>query len=123
NGNDIPAIRYADVLLMRAEALNELNGPTGEAIALINQVREKAGVPPLALAEVASKEAFRAHLLAERGWEFFSEGQRRRDLIRHGLFIESARQRGKNASQHHERYPIPQPEIDKNPNLEQNPGY
>ncbi len=46
-GNDIPEIRYADVLLSRAEALNELNGPTQEALDLINEVRDRAGVDNL----------------------------------------------------------------------------
>ena len=48
-GNDIIVIRYADILLTRAEALNELNGPTQEAIDLINEVRNRAGATPLNL--------------------------------------------------------------------------
>ena len=122
-GNDIPAIRYADILLIQAEALNELNGPTQEAVDLINRVREVAGAPPLSLADVPSPEALREAILAERGWEFFTEGLRRQDLIRHGVFIERAQQRGKNAKPFHRRYPLPQDELDKNPNLEQNEGY
>src|SRR5690606_3265716 len=58
-GNDIPVIRYADILLSRAEALNEVNGPSLEVIDLINKVRERAGVSPLIL-EDYSKESFRA---------------------------------------------------------------
>lgn len=123
NGNDIPVIRYADILLMRAEALNELQGPNAESIDLINQVREKAGVPPVTLAQLSSKQALRDHILKERSWEFFTEGVRRDDLIRHGKFIEMAQQRGKAAQPHHVRFPLPQSEIDKNPNLQQNPGY
>ncbi|MBW3629015.1 MAG: RagB/SusD family nutrient uptake outer membrane protein [Gemmatimonadetes bacterium] len=123
NGNDIPIVRYADVLLMRAEALNELQGPNQESIGLINQVRNKAGVPPVTLAALSTRQALRDHLLEERRWEFFTEGLRRQDLIRHGKYIELAQKRGKNAQAHHVWYPLPQSEIDKNPNLQQNPGY
>ena len=123
NGNDQPVLRYADILLSRAEALNELNGPSQESIDLINQVRQRADVPILQLADFASTEALRDHILAERGWEFFSEGKRRKDLIRHGKLISDAVARGKNAQPYHVRFPIPQREIDANPNLEQNTGY
>ncbi len=43
SGNDVPVIRYADILLTKAEALNELNGPTQESLDLINEVREPCG--------------------------------------------------------------------------------
>ncbi len=122
-GNDFPIIRYADILLSRAEALNEISGPTEEAISLINEVREVAGVPALSLNNFSSKEALRDHILDERAWEFFTEELRRQDLIRHGKFIELANERGKSAFDYHVLFPIPQNEIDRNPNLEQNPGY
>lgn len=109
--------------VISAEALNELQGPNAESIALINQVREKAGLGPATLPQLSSKEALRDHILAERSWEFFSEGLRRMDLIRHERFIEMAQQRGKAAQPHHVLFPIPQDEIDKNPSLQQNPGY
>ena len=123
NGGDVPLIRYADVLLIRAEALNELRGPNVESIDLINQVRARAAVPALRLSDYATKEALRAHILAERGWEFHTESLRRQDLIRHGKLVEYARARGARAEPHHVRYPLPQTEIDKNPNLKQNEGY
>ncbi|MGV3559916.1 RagB/SusD family nutrient uptake outer membrane protein [Larkinella arboricola] len=122
-GNDFPVYRYADILLTRAEALNELSGPTQEAIDLINQVRARAGVAALKLGDFASKETLRAHLLKERGWEFFSEELRRQDLIRHGKFIEYAKARGKIAFDYQVLFPLPQSEIDRNPNLKQNEGY
>nr|WP_295934360.1 RagB/SusD family nutrient uptake outer membrane protein [uncultured Dyadobacter sp.] len=122
-GNDFPVVRYADILLSRAEALNELQGPTPEVIALINQVRAKAGITALSIADFASKEALRAHILKERGWEFFSEELRRQDLIRHGKFIELAKGRGKVAFDHQVLFPLPQSEIDRNPSLKQNDGY
>jgi len=123
HGNDCPLIRYADILLSRAEALNELNGPDREPLELLNQIRERANVPLLHLDDLPTKEAFRDHLLQERAWEFFSEGLRRQDLIRHGKFIELALQRGKQAKPHHVRYPIPRREIEANSKLTQNDGY
>lgn len=122
-GNDVPVIRYADVLLTRAEALNELNGPTQEAIDLINEVRARADVDDLLLTDFASKESLRDHILMERGWEFYLEGIRREDLIRHGKLIERAQQRGLPAQDFHVRLPIPTFALDANPNLKQNPGY
>lgn len=122
-GNDIPEIRYADVLLSRAEAMNELNGPTQEAIDLVNLVRDRAGVDDLLLADFPTKESLRDHLLDERGWEFYLEGQRRHDLIRHGKFIERAQQRGQPAQPHHVRMPIPTFALEANPRLTQNNGY
>lgn len=123
HGNDASRLRYADILLMRAEALNEISGPNAESIALINQVRAKAEVPLLTLSQFPTKEALRDHILQERAWEFHTEGLRRLDLIRHDKFISSARARGKVAGDFRVRYPLPQAEIDKNSELKQNPGY
>lgn len=123
HGNDIPEIRFADILLSRAEALNELNGPTAEAIQLINQVRTRAGLAGLKLENIASKDALRDLILLERGHEFYNEGHRRMDLIRTGQFISNARARGKNAQPHHLVFPIPQVVIDSDPNIVQNPNY
>ncbi|UZR96267.1 RagB/SusD family nutrient uptake outer membrane protein [Chondrinema litorale] len=121
-GNDVPAIRYADILLSRAEALNELSGPTQEAIDLINQVRERAQAPLLQLADYDQSSLLNA-ILQERRWEFFHEGKNREDLLRHDMFISDAVARGKNATAYQALYPIPQYDIDANPLLEQNDGY
>ncbi|MDF9799393.1 hypothetical protein OKW21_004656 [Catalinimonas alkaloidigena] len=123
NGNDIPYIRLADIILTRAEALNEISGPTPEAIDLINQVRNRANATPITLAQYPDKESLRDFILAERGREFYSEGLRREDLIRHGKFIQQALDRGIAAEDYQVLYPLPQPQLDNNPNLEQNPGY
>jgi hypothetical protein len=123
NGNDIPYIRLSDIILARAEALNELNGPSQEAIDLINRVRNRAKVAPIILSNYGSKEALRDFILAERGREFYSEGLRREDLIRHGSYIQQAINRGISAKPHQVLYPIPQAQIENNPNLKQNPGY
>jgi hypothetical protein len=124
HGNDVPMIRYAEVLLNRAEALNEINGPTQEAVGLLNQVRARAGVHEFSVSDFASKEAMRNALLDERGWEFVAEGLRRIDLIRHGKLISRAVARGaSNAKDYMTLFPIPLDEIKANPKLEQNPEY
>lgn len=124
HGNDVPMIRYAEVLLNRAEALNELQGPTQESVDLLNQVRIRAGVPEYSLSDFPSKEVMREAFLNERGWEFVAEGMRRMDLIRHGKLISQAVARGAtNAKDYMTRFPIPLNEIEANPNLEQNQGY
>ena len=74
NGNDIPFIRYADILLNRAEALNELDGSNQESLDLIKQVRQRAGLGNMQLADFATTEILRTHLLKERGWEFSLKG-------------------------------------------------
>lgn len=123
HGNDYPMLRYADILLMRAEALNEMNEPDEENVGLINLVRQRAGLEGLDY-EDFSKESLRDHILQERSWEFYYEGRRRADLIRHGKFISKARERGvTNAQDYHVLFPIPQVEMDANPNMEQNSGY
>jgi starch-binding outer membrane protein, SusD/RagB family len=124
SGNDVPLLRYADILLSRAEALNELNGPTQEAIDLINMVRTRAGLDNLTLAQATTKEVLRDLIFRERGWEFYSEGKRREDLLRMDKFIAGAQARGITAAaDKHKLFPIPQAEIDANPLCEQNPGY
>ena len=120
--SDIPEVRYADILLSRAEALNEINGPTQEAVDLVNQVRQRAGLSDFNLADF-DQSSLRSAILQERAWEFAYEGKSRQDQIRHGVMIERAKARGKNAQDFHQRFPIPQREIDANPNVTQNPGY
>jgi hypothetical protein len=123
HGNDIPVVRYADILLTRAEALNEVNGVNIESVSLINQVRARAGIAPLDINSITSKEQFRTFILRERGWEFISEGKRREDLIRQDLFISRAIARGVAAKPHQVVFPIPQVEIDANKAMVQNAGY
>lgn len=118
-----PILRYAEVLLSFAEAENELNGPTADAVKALKQVTDRAGVKIPASA-TASKEAFRDYLLLERGHELFGEGVRRQDLIRHGVYIKLARERGNNAQDYQVLFPIPQFAItESNGILKQNPGY
>lgn len=127
SGHDFKIIRYADVLLSKAEALNELNGPTPAALDLINQVRIRAKATPLTIIGFATKEALRNAILDERGKEFYFEGKRREDLIRHGKYVSSKRTHLVNpvpsAQDFRVLMPIPQAEIDVNPKMVQNLGY
>lgn len=118
-----PVLRYAEVLLSYAEAENELNGPSADAIKALKQVTDRAGIE-IPTAASASKEAFRDYLLLERGHELFGEGMRRQDLIRHGVYIRRACERGNKAQDYQVLYPIPQFAItESNGILEQNAGY
>jgi hypothetical protein len=124
HGNDVPMIRYAEVLLNRAEALNEISGPTQEAVDLLNLIRARAGVPLYSIGDFTTKDQLRNALLDERGWEFVAEGMRRMDLIRHGKLISRAIARGAtSAKDYMTLFPIPLDEIKANPALQQNPGY
>ncbi len=120
---NFPVLRYADVLLMKAEALNML-GRTTEAEAPLNEVRARAG---LTAVTGLTQNEFKEKVLHERRMELAFEGQRWFDMIRvddgqWGLdFLHSI---GKlNASEKHLLFPIPLKERESNPNLEQNPGY
>jgi hypothetical protein len=81
---DVPLARWADVLLMYAEAVARKSQavPTGEALQAVNSVRARAGLNPLTGAAISSYNAFMDALLLERGHEMLYEGQRKIDLIR-----------------------------------------
>ena len=130
SANDYPVIRYADVLLMYAEAENEL-GNSADAHTYINIVRKRArfngieDLPTVPDYENLSKDVFRAVVLNERRLEFVAEGQRWFDLVRtHTLekLVPLAKS-GITPQQKHYLFPIPQHEIDLNPKLVQNAGY
>lgn len=116
-------LRYADVLLMRAEALN-LTGNTEGAIVLLNQIRDRADLPDYNGA--VEPNAVDAAILDERRSEFMLEGQRWFDLQRKGFDV--ARQAIQSAKSIDIQpfqllFPVPQGEIDRNPLLSQNEGY
>jgi hypothetical protein len=77
-----PVMRLADVYLMYAEATNAVNGPQADAIALLNKIRHRGNLPPLAADKTASKEAFFNAIEQERIVELFGEGHRAFDLRR-----------------------------------------
>lgn len=123
-------LRYADILLMHAEALNELNR-TSEAYAFIQQVRDRANLPDLATVKPNMTQAeMRDQIAHERALEFAIESIRIHDLIRWGWFYDEEKlaelrehdAEFNNWSPGKEYLPIPQRELDINPNLERNPA-
>ena len=118
--------RFADVLLMHAEAVNEggAAGPMSAVVAL-DSVRHRAGLPSVG---VTAQGAMRDSIRVERRREFVLEGQRWFDLQRYGTL--DAAMRAKQAEMGYavtgvpsQYFPIPQSEIDINPKLTQNPGW
>lgn len=130
SANDYPVIRYADVLLMDAEAENEL-GNTPEALTYINMIRKRArwdgNIERNTTPDYVglSQTDFRAAVLNERRLEFVAEGQRWFDLVRTKTLqtLVPIAKPGIVPQDKHYLFPIPQREIDLNPNLKQNPGY
>jgi starch-binding outer membrane protein, SusD/RagB family len=125
--NNYRMIRYADVLLMYAEALNGLN-QTASAYPYVDQVRERAGMLSLTEAKPdLNKEQFLEQLKHERIVELSGEGWRFADLARWGDLSPALASRDPEFANFvvgkHEWYPIPQRDIDLNPNLTQNPNY
>lgn len=123
--NNWPVLRYADILLMRAEALNELGyTPDGEAFELLNSIRKRAGLAARTSAELTDQESFRTALEQERRVELAFENHRWFDLVRTGRALEVLRSKGIAIQDHQLLFPIPQTQIDINPDLlKQNPGY
>ncbi len=124
HGTNLPLIRYADVLLMYAEAINESQGPTDEAYMGIDKVRERSNAS--VLARGLSQEALRQAIRDERYMEFHGEGVRWFDLVRWEILkerLEAVRPGVTVSWPKHRFFPIPQNEVDANPNLEQNDGY
>jgi hypothetical protein len=121
--------RYGDVVMMYAEAENEVSGPTANVYSAINSIRNRAGMPDVTPG--LTQDQMRQEIWHERQVEFAWEGTRYFDLIRWGtaatvipqatLFGESFDSRV--FEPHMVLFPIPQSEIDQNPNLTQNPGY
>jgi len=133
---DVPLIRFADVLLMYAEAVNEAGGPVNEAYQAVQRIRERAGVAPLE--GNLGKEQLRQAIRLERLKEFAGEGQLFFDVRRwrtahtgdpifglNGMLLDF---RGQPLYQRvftekDYLWPIPQQEIDINNSLTQNPGW
>ena len=112
-GNDFPVLRYADVLLMLAEALNEQNySADGEALELLNQVRTRAGVTPLSAMDLPDQASFREAVLNERRLELALENHRWFDLVRTGRAREAMQAVNLSIQPFQLVYPIPQREID-----------
>ena len=118
--NDLPIFRYADILLMKAEALARQG--QGGAKDLFNQIRKYAGAPEIA-AEPTLEDIYQ-----ERGREFFDENWRRNDMIRFGHFEDEFFPHYKNFpdakfDKFRRIFPVSQDAIDLNLGWTQNPGY
>lgn len=128
-GNDQILLRYADVLLMYAEALNEIQYDASEgslALKYLNAVRQRAGISNLTVKQLPTQEKFRKGILVERQREFPYEGQRWFDLVRMGFAKSVMAENGIEIKDYQLLFPIPQQEIEKVGDksiLWQNPGY
>jgi tetratricopeptide (TPR) repeat protein len=127
SGNNYRYFRYADVLLLYAEALNEL-GQTSEAYKYVDKVRLRAGLAALSTAMPGLNQSqFREQLKHERITELSGEGHRWEDLTRWNELGPQLASRDPAFANFikgkHEFLPIPQFDLDINPNMEQNPGY
>ncbi|ARS39151.1 hypothetical protein CA265_05475 [Sphingobacteriaceae bacterium GW460-11-11-14-LB5] len=128
-------LRFAEVILIDAEAENELNGPTSKAYTSINKIRKRAGLADLTTG--LTKDQFRDSVYLDRRLELVGECHRYFDLIRQtgtevtgvgpegkGILLKNLKLVGKtNVAARHYLYAIPQGEIDRNPKLTQNPGW
>lgn len=129
-----PVYRYSDVLLMLAEAINEIEGPTNEAYGYINQVRQRAGLDNLTTG--LTQPEFRESVYHEERVELAFENQRWFDLLRTGRALEVMDAHGVeekqrlnrvtsemfNVQEHQLLYPIPAKEVRLN-GFDQNPGW
>jgi hypothetical protein len=112
--HDFVLLRYADVLLSKAEA-HLWSGDASGALGIVNQIRVRAGVTPF-----NSLDADK--MLAERGREMYVENDRRRALIRFGKFNDAWWEKPASDAKY-KLFPIPQDQINANSKLVQNPGY
>ncbi|MDH5608100.1 MAG: RagB/SusD family nutrient uptake outer membrane protein [Cyclobacteriaceae bacterium] len=113
--NDFVVLRYADVLLAKAEALWRLNAADPAALAIVNSIRTRAGVDTFAALDANN-------LYAERGREMFAELTRRQDQIRFGTWGAGWWEKAVSGPTY-EIFPIPQIQIDANSSLHQNPNF
>lgn len=113
--NDFPVFRLADVLLMRAEALWRLSNGSAEAVELVRQVRERAGLSKI---DPLTEDALYKEILRELAYE----GHARPTMIRFGTFTDARWEKPASADSR-KIYPVPDAQRNGNPNLGQNPGY
>lgn len=145
--NDFPVFRYAEVYLMKAECLLR-TGNADAAAEIVTKIRERAFKSKPEKAVVTGGELMMGskynygyatdnvvspveggadiqfgRFLDELGWEFAAEAHRRQDLIRFGVFSTKTWLNHKPNGDDKKLFPIPLEELNKNPNLKQNPGY
>lgn len=129
---DVIYLRTADIMLVYAEALNEINnGPNATAYQMINEVRERARFDGTIELDILpdlsglSYQQFKDAILEERRWELVMEGSRYHDLVRMGKLVEkvSLAKPFANPQPYHVLLPIPQRERNLNNQLTQNDPY
>ena len=115
--NDVATIRYAEILLTKAEALLRSGGAASEALGLVNQVRQRSNATALGTLTLST-------MLDERGRELIYESTRRRDLIRFGNWFSGTwKYKTEVTPEYRKLLPIPVTELNANPALKQNSGY
>jgi len=112
--NDVALMRYADVLLMKAEALMR-SGDNAGALTLVNQLRSVRGASQLSSVNADV-------MLAERGRELWNENWRRNDLVRFGKYLDAWSDKPASDAKYL-LFPFSSGQLASNPNLQQNPGY
>lgn len=115
--NDFVIYRYADILMMKGEALVR-QGKAADAVPLFNKVRARTGLADYVAADLTLDEIY-----AERGREFVWEGSRRQDMIRFGKWTAARDLKAAEADNHTELFPIPARAMTNNDKLVQNNGY
>jgi starch-binding outer membrane protein, SusD/RagB family len=122
--NDLALFRYADAILMVAEAKMRAAAPDNAgALTIVNNLRTARGAAPLPTMTLVSATNYDPKtLLAERGREMYWEYVRRTDLIRFGVFLKPWPYKPADDPKYL-LYPVPAPALAANPNLKQNPGY
>ncbi|MUP39196.1 RagB/SusD family nutrient uptake outer membrane protein [Labilibaculum euxinus] len=124
---NIVLIRLADIMLLRAEALNQLGGAANkaEALSLLNTIRIRAGLPAFETEETASTQYgnLESAILHERSIELCFEGQRWFDLVRTGRAISTMNPLNGLSEESNLVWPISTTVLNKNPNMEQNDYY
>lgn len=138
NGNNFRSFRLADMYLLYAEALNETGAPSDKVVDYIDRVRNRAGLPSLAQSTYyrlndikSSKTSMLNHIKIERALELGCECVRWLDLKRWGIDNEATLNELRSRDRDFDnfvigrsiRVPLPQTEVDNNPNLKQNPNY
>jgi hypothetical protein len=113
--NEFVIFRYADAMLMKAEALLRTS-KAADALVIVNNIRKRAGTTNLSAVTLND-------LLAERGRELYLEGSRRTDMIRFGKYNDPVNERPLKSDAFRVVYPIPNQAVSSNPNLKQNFGY
>ncbi len=122
NGNDFAWFRVSEMMLIKAEAQNEL-GNTATALGIVNTLRARDFSPAQPLPTGVSQDSARTLIHNERLFELAFEGKRRQDLIRYGQYGGTWGFKVNPSAGYRVLMPIPQNQVDANPLLDQNPGY